>query len=424
MPRDWVLHIDGDAFFASCEVVRKPELWGKAVVVGQERGIVTALTYPAKKIGIKRGDPIFKIKQDFPTVPILSSHFELYNFYSKNLAKILLEHTDKFETYSIDECFAIINCKENEVYEKVLNLKRIVQSKLGVTYSFGVSINKTLAKVASKKNKPDGLCLLLNKEEIDKALKDTKVGDIWGIGAKTAEKINNIKIFDAYTYSICNGQGVLKSEFCKPTAETQRELSGEIIFKVGSENPHQKSLQSTRSFIKKSSVKKFIFSELSRNVEVACGELRSKKLYTKHFSFFITRAKGSEFKTLGESFEMPFYTQSSTQLLKFIEQTFDKFERTLPGLYKKTGVHLLGLEKADNIPDDLFGDNAKHLNEENKLSQVLENIRHKHGFESLSLVSSSESLRVRGVDKERRDRMDDYIYGLPLPFLGIISEQV
>jgi nucleotidyltransferase/DNA polymerase involved in DNA repair len=121
--QEWILHIDGDAFFASCEVSRRPDLFGKAVVVGEERGIATALTYPAKHLGIKRGDPIFKIKKEYPNVTILSSHFELYRKFAYNLAEILRDEVDKFEAYSIDECFATLVGTSQEVQEKVRKTK-------------------------------------------------------------------------------------------------------------------------------------------------------------------------------------------------------------------------------------------------------------------------------------------------------------
>ena len=98
MKNKYFLHIDGDAFFASCEVARLPEYIDKPLVVGEERGIATAITYAAKKIGVKRGDPIFKIKKEFKDVKILSGHFELYNKYSYNLINILKRFTNKIES--------------------------------------------------------------------------------------------------------------------------------------------------------------------------------------------------------------------------------------------------------------------------------------------------------------------------------------
>ncbi|HEY4512550.1 MAG TPA: DNA polymerase IV, partial [Candidatus Paceibacterota bacterium] len=68
---NYILHLDGDAFFASCEIARRPDLKNKPVVIGEERGIACAFSYEAKKLGIHRGMPIFKIRKEFPQVKIL-----------------------------------------------------------------------------------------------------------------------------------------------------------------------------------------------------------------------------------------------------------------------------------------------------------------------------------------------------------------
>ena len=78
MTRGYIFHVDGDAFFAQCEIARYPHLRGRPVVVGQERGIATAFTYEAKALGIVRGMPLWKVKKYYPEVIILPSHFELY----------------------------------------------------------------------------------------------------------------------------------------------------------------------------------------------------------------------------------------------------------------------------------------------------------------------------------------------------------
>jgi DNA polymerase-4/DNA polymerase V len=284
--QEWIIHIDGDAFFASCEVSRRPDLFGKPVVVGEERGIVTALTYPAKALGIKRGDPIFKIKKEYPTVTILSSHFELYRKFAKNLAGILTPVVDGFEAYSIDECFATINCDEVSLIKTVTEIKKIIQKKIGITYSFGVSTTKTLAKVASKLNKPDGLVFLLDQESIKNALQKTKVENIWGVGWATDRKLKRYKIKTAYDFVNSDLRKILKDSYSQNLFETFEELCGVKHYEVGHDNAHQKSIQSTRTFLRSTSESKVLLGELSRNIEIACSELRAHKLVTKSFYIF------------------------------------------------------------------------------------------------------------------------------------------
>lgn len=418
--KEWVLHIDGDAFFASCEVIRRPELWGKAVVVGQERGVVTAMTYPAKKLGIKRGEPIFKIRKEYPDVTILSSHFELYNYYARSLANILYDKVDKFEAYSIDECFVTIFGSEEEVKAKIKNLKILVQKKLGITYSFGVSTNKTLAKVASKKNKPDGACFLMNEVEIKETLNNTLVENIWGIGWQTARRLRIYKIKTALQFSNLDSHKILKRDFTKSIEATQFELQGKTIFLVGKNNSHQKSLQSTRAFIKKINKKQEIISEISRNIEVACKELREKGLYTNRCSIYIKRGDIYTENIVGD-FCFPNFTQSTLMILKNIERLFDKFESTLPGIYKGSGVWMYNLKEKNDLPIDLFNEQEASNIEEDKLNNLICSIRNKFGFSAIQFATSIESIKQRKDEAVKRELKDNYISGLPFAYLGEIT---
>ncbi len=101
-----ILHVDGDAFFAACEVASKPHLRGKPVVTGLERGIASAMTYEAKAMGVKRGMPIFEIRKICPKAIILPSDYETYGFFSIRMYEIVRRYTPEIEEYSIDECFA------------------------------------------------------------------------------------------------------------------------------------------------------------------------------------------------------------------------------------------------------------------------------------------------------------------------------
>ena len=431
---EWILHIDGDAFFASVEQSRRPELWGKPVVVGQERGIVTALSYAAKALGVKRGDPIFKIRKEFKSVTILSSHFELYNKYASALANILRDQVDVLETYSIDECFAAIKDTEENLVKRVEELKKYVQSKLGITYSFGISTTKVLAKVASKRNKPNGLCFLINNEEIIKTLKDTKVENIWGLGFQTCRKLNSYKIDTAYEFINKFWPNPLKEMFSKNIFETKDELLGIKRFVVGNDNAHKKSIQSTRAFIKSTNEKKIVYSELSKNLETALSDMLSNNLYSNRVVFFVKQYRGEKVQNqkgrstiISHEYNCEFYTQSSMTLSKglneFIEHLFDKCNTgnvSITGLYKSSGVILCNLRNQDEIPISLFDDQQISLKEESKSINARSNIRNKYGFSIISLASSLDAINNRGLDKESRDQKDNYEYGLPYKYLGVI----
>ncbi|MEI8337848.1 MAG: hypothetical protein WCF92_01725 [bacterium] len=413
--KEYILHIDGDAFFASVEISRRPDLLGKAVVVGEERGIACALTYEAKKLGVYRGMPIFQIRQQFPKVTVLSSHFELYEKYNENLVKILNEYLPMVQPYSIDECFTILpKMKEEEIFDFVKNLKNKIQTSLGITFSFGVATTKTLSKIASKKEKPNGCTILINENEIINALKETQIGAVWGIGNQTSAKLIAKNIRTAFEF-INTPREVIKELFSEPVIETWEELRGKKISEVSNEQTDQKSIQSTRALIKATSLEQEIFSELSRNIEVGCENLRAANLFTNSVSAFLKHADGLRQRE-SVSTILPMYTQDPKVILKFlrplISSIMDRSTR-----YKATGIALLNLKRQNFITDDLFGTQSTHLSKNNHL-EIIDALNRKFGDFSVLHATSLSAVSNRREDFEKRNKKDSYEYNLPLPYMG------
>src|SRR5215475_12993556 len=156
-----ILHIDGDAFFASCEQSRRPKLQGRPVVTGKERGIAASGTYEAKARGVTRGMRIADIRKVCPEAVILPSDYETYSLLSKRFFAIVRRYTPDVEEYSIDECFADITGLRRPLrmsYLKIAErIKRDLDAELGFTFSVGLAPNKVVAKIASKWQKPSGL---------------------------------------------------------------------------------------------------------------------------------------------------------------------------------------------------------------------------------------------------------------------------
>jgi len=181
--------MDGDAFFVGVEVAKNPKLKGLPVVTGEERGIVTALSYEAKALGIVRGIPTYKVKRDFPKVIILPGDYKSYAKYSEMMFDIVRRYADDVEEYSIDECFADLTGLEPPLkmnYRQIAErIKKEINEELGLSISIGLAPSKVLSKVASKWKKPDGLTVI-EKNNISDFLSKTPIEKIWGIGPQTA----------------------------------------------------------------------------------------------------------------------------------------------------------------------------------------------------------------------------------------------
>ena len=184
-----IVHVDGDGFFAACEVARDPSLRGKPVVTGAERGIVSAATYEAKALGISRGIRLSEVKKICPEAIILSSDYELYSLYSLRMNEIMRRYTPEVEEYGIDECFGDITGMRrvhHMDYEAIAKaIKDDLQRELDITFSVGLSCTKVLAKIGSKYAKPNGLTpiRLVEKDTVDWAT--TRCRATWGTMCST-----------------------------------------------------------------------------------------------------------------------------------------------------------------------------------------------------------------------------------------------
>lgn len=184
-----LLHMDGDAFFVGVEIAKNPKLKGLPVVTGAERGIVSALSYEAKSLGVVRAMPIQKLKRNFPDVIVLPGDYASYLRYSKAMFAIVRRYADEVEEYSIDECFADLTGLDKPLKMSYLQIaeriKMEVNEELGLSVTIGLAPNKVLAKVASKWAKPNGLTII-TQENIKEFLKTFAIEKVWGIGPRTS----------------------------------------------------------------------------------------------------------------------------------------------------------------------------------------------------------------------------------------------
>src|SRR3989344_287954 len=222
-----ILHVDGDAFFVSCELTRRPDLRGKPVITGGERGIASAMSYEAKALGITRGMPVFQIRKLFPQVVVLGSDFELYEHYSRRMYEIVRRHSTRVEEYSIDECFSLFRqgYAGQALPDIARQIKRELQSELGMTFSLGLAPTKVLAKLGSKRDKPDGL-VITDESNFTRELYHMPVGKIWGVGRQT-EKLLYAYGVDTVGKFAMLPHSFLVQHFASPIHDLWQEGRGE-----------------------------------------------------------------------------------------------------------------------------------------------------------------------------------------------------
>lgn len=193
--------IDMDYFFVACEELRRPEIKGKPAVVGTDpklgegRGVVMTASYAARKFGLRSGMPLsmaYRMKKD---VIYLPQDFDYYEEVSKKVMAVVKQYADRFEQVSVDEAFIDVSKRAqsyDEAAELAKKLKEEIKDKVGLPCSIGISTNKLVAKMASDEAKPNGI-KVVKEEEAKEFLANKPIGDLYGVGRKMREKLQELK---------------------------------------------------------------------------------------------------------------------------------------------------------------------------------------------------------------------------------------
>jgi DNA polymerase-4/DNA polymerase V len=381
-----IVHIDGDAFFTSCEEAIHPDLKGKALITGGERGIVACASYPAKKLGIKRGVPLHEARKICPTLIILPSDYETYSLFSRRMFSIMRRFTPDVEEYSIDEAFADITGMRRALkssYEEIIfKMKKEIERELGITVSVGLSITKVLAKVASKHQKPAGITIIKGRDIAD-YLCNLPVEKVWGIGNATTNYLAKMHIHYALEFARLPEKTV-RNKFTKPGVEIWQELRRVSVYPV---TPEEKSfyasISKTKTFAPPTSNADYLFAHLMRNMESACIKARRYSLAPNKIVVFL---KKNDFNTVGNEAKL---SRPCAFPLEFSGITHDLFDSCYcpKDIYRATGVVLLDLEPDTNIQYSLF-DDPLQVEKIRSLYDVADELGRKFGKHTLHLGSS------------------------------------
>lgn len=381
-----ILHVDGDAFFVACEIASRPHLRGKPVVTGAERGIASAMSYEAKALGITRAMPVFHIRKYYPEVIVLESDYKIYQMYSARMVAILRRFSENVEEYSIDECFAEISDDNPESIAKII--QNTLYEELGISFSIGVSVNKVLAKVASKHNKPKGITII-RKHEISSYVKTLPVSKVWGIGGQTSAMLSGLGIHTVQDF-LDRGERWVTLNCAKPYHKIWLELSGIRVHDVCSRTSSPKSISSTESFPKIMSTKQFLFTELSRHVEDVTRKARGLSLVAGEVSFFI---KTAFFTYKRERIILTQPHALESEILSLMKKPFEHMYDPRV-TYRASGVTLHALRPQDAVSNDLFGGHKK-LDSMGTVMSVADILSKRFGRGIVHMASSLESKRKK-----------------------------
>lgn len=363
--------IDCNSFYASCERVFRPDLRDKPVVVlSNNDGCVIARSNEAKELGIPMGAVAYQFEKLFKehNVHVFSCNFALYGDMSNRVMNILNTYSPDIEIYSIDEAFLKFKGFERyDLNEYSLGMRKKIEKWTGIPVSVGVAPTKALSKIANKiakkfSDRTNGVYILDTEEKRIKALKWTKIEDVWGIGKQISNKLKTKNIYNAYDFTNLPSEWVRK-EFSIVGLRLQRELKGISTLDLD-EVKTKKAIATTRSFKNNITDYGVIKERISTYAVLGAEKLRAQNTCANIILVFIQTNRHR--KDLKQHYQkmivkLPYPTNSSITISKYAEHALRRIYKR-GYAYKKGGVIVMGLVPENERQLNMFcEENPKHL---------------------------------------------------------------
>lgn len=398
--------IDCNNFYASCERVFRPDLIGKPVVVlSNNDGCVIARSNEAKAVGVPMGAPAFEYESLFNQhqVQVFSANFALYGDMSNRVMDILSEYTPEMEIYSIDEAFLKFEgFKYFDLQACGLEMQKRVTKSTGIPISVGIAPTKSLAKIANKIAKKfaqqtQSVYAITDNEKRNKALKWTKVEDIWGVGRQHAKRLNAINVTNALEFAQLDKDWVQK-HMSIVGLRLHQDLNGIPTLDLEEVQPKQ-NIATTRSFDKNFTT----LDELKERVTtfaVSCAEkLRKQGSCCNAISVFVhTNRFRNDLPQYARSIvvQLPYASNSNIELAKYANIALERIFK--PGYhYKKAGVIVLDFTPENETQLNMFGNsNPKHA----AIMQTLDKLNAAYGRQKVKLAA--QDLKRMWVMKQEK----------------------
>ena len=406
--RKKVALIDCNSFYVSCERLFNPKIQNVPVVVlSNNDGCVISRSTEAKKLGIKMGEPYFKVKDLVKknNVQIFSSNYALYGDLSRRVMKVLKGFTDKIEIYSIDEAFLdLSHIKDEQVEEYGKQIRERVLKWTGIPTSVGISNTKTLSKVANHIAKKNKAGVIFLKENIDNILKDFDIADVWGVGRQLSKLYIKNGIDNAYKLKNISNTWVKKSTNVLG-AKTVMELRGISCIDLETEETRRKSCCVSRSFGKKVESLDKLKESITTHCLNAAEKIRTDKQTTRAVTIFIRTSpfdKNRKYYSNSITIELPVATNNSIELVKTAISGLGKIYK-YGYFYQKAGVILSKLRDASEKELNLLAPILE--NKSQPLMRAIDFTNAKYGRNAISIAQAgiSNDWKMR---REHSSRID------------------
>ncbi len=395
--------VDCNNFYVSCERVFRPDLEGKPVIVlSNNDGCAISISDEAKALGIKMAEPVHLAEAVIRknNITMFSSNYILYGDMSDRVMRTIESFIPNIEVYSIDEAFMDLeNVPDDGLENLARKIKSAVKQFTGIPVSIGIAPTKTLAKMANrfakKTKKKIGVHVMSGKNQIDEVLTFTKVGEVWGIGAQHAQRLQGINVLTAADFIKLPDEWVRK-HMTVVGLKSLKEMRGERCIDWQLVNPKKKGFRTSRSFGKPVTEKTDLCEAVSNFAANCAKKLREENSSAGIIEVWIeTNPYRFNDRQYARSIKMRMEAASndSSSLIKQALKGLDLIY--LPGyLFMKAGVMVSELVPAGNTQQQIFN-----------LSDNRQNVKVMHAMDAINNLYGRNTVRMAAQGYARKWRL-------------------
>ena len=403
--------VDCNSFYVSCERLFNPSIIKKPVIVlSSNDGCVISRSTEAKALGIKMGEPYFKVKKIIKKndVKVFSSNYSLYGDISRRVMKTLKQFSPQMEIYSIDEAFLnLSSIRDENLFEHGNKIRKTVLKWTGIPTSIGIATTKTLSKAANHiaKKEQSGIVNLINTKQIDQILKEIEINEVWGVGRQLTKFYIKNGIHTAYQLKNMHNNWIKKNTNVLGS-RTAMELKGIPCASLEEHQEKRKNCCVSRSFGRK--VTKL--EELSESVTTHClnaaEKIRSDNQTTKRITVFIRTSpfqKDKNYYANSKDIDLPVRTNDSIELVKqaliALQYIYRKGYK-----YQKAGIIFSGLNEVDIYKKNLFS-SINNEEKRKKLMKAIDYTNIKYGRHALSIAQAGLRKKLN-IKRQHSSKID------------------
>ncbi len=347
-PSGWertIAHVDMDAFFVAVELLRRPELRGRPVIVGpldpRSRGVVMTASYEARRFGVHSALPMAIARRRCPQAVVIPRDIERYRAASAAVMAVIAGFSDTVEVLGLDEAYIdLSDCPAPKA--RARQLKREVRARTGLSCSVGIGPNRLVAKIASDLDKPDGLCVV-PRERFLELVGARPARLLPGVGPRTEERLRAAGIGTVAELAGADRERLAAALGRNRAEELRRRAAGHGSAAVAVERS-RKSESRERTFPVDQSDPAPMREEIARMAREVAGHLGARGACGRTVTLKIRLAP---FRTFTRSRTLPEPTAAADRVAAAALELFDAFERDAP-------VRLLGVG-VSNLSDQRRG---------------------------------------------------------------------